>query len=123
MPPDDGNAANIGNQAIAVGGNLFAQQGHHHLADEIRGLLRLLGWRDASGGLGWDGFFCARQSPSRAELYAAGACCGCAAHQHDVTDQTAVALCGPVEIMVEQLPTQCRFSKEAYRRQIPPALT
>lgn len=97
MPPDDGNAANIGNQAVAVGGNLFAQQGHHHLADEIRGLLRLLGWRDASGGLGWDGFFCARQSPSRVELYAAGACCGCAAHQHDVTDQTAVALCGPVE--------------------------
>jgi hypothetical protein len=41
MPPDDGNAVKIGNQAVAVEGNLFAQQGHHHLADEIRGLLRL----------------------------------------------------------------------------------
>jgi hypothetical protein len=75
MPPDDGDAANVGHLAVAVGGNLFAQQGHRHLADDIRGLLRLLGWRDDSGGRDWDGFLCARQSPMRVESYDARTCC------------------------------------------------
>jgi hypothetical protein len=89
MPPDDGDAANVGHLAVAVGGNLLAQQGRRHLADDIRGLLMLQGWRDDSGGLDWDGFLCARQSSRRIEPYAGIASFAWAAHPNGVTDKKA----------------------------------
>ena len=93
---DDSDAENVGHLAVAVGGNLFLSKGIAALANEIRGLLRLLGWREDSDGLAWDGLLCARQSPRFEECYAAGFCCGWfvpwrswAADQHDVPDQKA----------------------------------